>query len=273
MPLTKPPQSPNNPTKLMELPEFDPRKENPRTTPMTFQALLDQLRPQLEKVPEPDKIPLLPPSPSVLEEVQDYVRSALLLPVAESLPTSIQVGSEFLDRSLIRVGRVGIFKELPVFAFIYPFVSKRLDCALVYPKDEVDIEMIGKIVFWGQTPSIPLKYVRTEILSAKTFCEIETFSLIELADAPALKALEDRAWRSATTKILEAEGLQKAAESRARTLEIELQEESRNREYAETARDDKSSKLSFWRTIAATTICILALFLAGIFFFWPRSIG
>ena len=257
----------------MQIPDSDPRNNNrapAEKPPMSFQTLVDQLRPQLEKIPEGNKIPLLPPSPEVLEEVQQYVRTALLLPLSESLPPSVQVGQLFLDRSMIRFGRIGLHEKMPVFAFIYQFVPKKLDCVLVYPKDGVEIEMIAKIVFWGQTPSLPLKYVSTDILPAKAFFDLQTFYLCDLADAPALKILEDTVWRNATTQILAAERLQKAAEARAKDLDSRLSAETEQRVEAEESLDSESHRARFWKHLALSVIVVGCLLGAVVVFCWLR---
>jgi len=163
-----------------------PKPKRPDSKP-TFEELIQQLEPQLDKVPEEMRIPPIPPNEDAAEEVQKYVRETMGLPVAADVPNWILIGNESVERSKMREGRIGDSKGSYVFAFLYPYEPKKFHTVIVHPKDGIDPRMIAKAVLWGLVGEIPATLAQSEIRNVEAFFLLRCLNTSQLLDAPALE--------------------------------------------------------------------------------------
>lgn len=143
------------------------------------------LRPDIEKLPA-QQIPAQPPDPMVLESVEEFVTSHGMT-VPDSCPSTIAVAGEFLDRSGLREGRVGLHGNVRVLSFLYRFSDKLLRAVVIYPRDGVDARFLGMAICWGLVANVPESIAQSRILEVKEFFAINAFDMTKIVDVPALE--------------------------------------------------------------------------------------
>lgn len=159
-----------------------PQKPKP---PRTFEEVLKELRPDIEKLPA-EKIPPQPPDPMVLESVEEFVASHGMT-VPDSCPSTIAVAGEFLDRSGLREGRVDLHGNVRVLSFLYRFSDKLLRAVVLYPRDGVDARFLGMAICWGLVANVPPSIAQSRILEVKDFFAINAFDMTKIVDVTALE--------------------------------------------------------------------------------------
>jgi hypothetical protein len=177
----------------LEMPDPGDRKPpllTPERKEKDFEELLRELEPQLSKLPDQMRVPALPVSQDAAEEVKDYVREKMGIPVAENVPNWILLGNEAVERAKIQEGRIGELNGIRVFAFLYPY-EKEFKTVCIYPRDGIDPRMLAKAVLWGQVGEIPDSVAQSAIYKASDFFFLECLKLVTLIDAPLLKLAKD----------------------------------------------------------------------------------
>jgi len=185
---------------------------NPKS-PRTFEEVLRELQPQLQKLPPEQKIPALPPDPMVLESVEEFVRKNGMR-VPDSCPSSIALAGEFLDRAGLREGRVGLHGNLRVLCFLYMFSDKLMRAVVIFPRDGLDVRLLGMAICWGLVADVPESVAQSKICDTRAFFSINAFNLSNIVDVPALEH-----YQADFRKLVAGEQL--ALEHRAASLEHE----------------------------------------------------
>jgi hypothetical protein len=244
---------PENP----EIPKHTPQKPAGRS----FDQLVKQLSPQLEKLPPDQRLPQLPPSEEVLAEVVEYVKS-LGLTVPPVPPPVAGIGGEFLDPLKLREGRIGLHRNHRVAAFLHRYEDKTLRAIVLYPRDGVDIRKIALAVIWGQLGDVPESLVQTEVVSVADFFAICAYDVSKLIDVPALE-LYKRSFRLEVEA--EISSLRDRITNGARAIERLERDKSAGEKLLAEAREDavgQNDRAEFWRVVALFSLG--ALIPAGI---------
>lgn len=151
----------------------------------SFDELLKDIRPSLDKLPVGQAIPPVPPDHLALKAIQEFVQRSGMVSV-DTCPPSIALAGEFLDRSLLREGRVGLYQNVRVLSFLVRYTDKRLRAVVLSPRDGVDARLLGMAIFWGVVADVPETVAQSQILETYTFFEINSFDLSKVIDVPAL---------------------------------------------------------------------------------------
>jgi len=190
--------------------------------PPTFERLLHDLKPQLDKLPHEQQLPALPPDQLALESVQEWVRHSGML-VTDTCPPTVAIAGEFLDRGLLREGRVGQHGKFRVSAFLYKFADGSLRTVVIYPRDGIDVRELGKAIFWGQVADVPENVAQSMIHDLKVFFEICTFKLSGIIDLPALERFKNEYEEKAQDKQKDTERWTKATIDRLEASKLKLE--------------------------------------------------
>ena len=138
--------------------------------------------------------------------------------VPDSCPSTIAVAGEFLDRSGLREGRVGLHNNVRVLSFLYRFSDKLLRAVVIYPRDGVDARFLGMAICWGLVANVPESIAQSRILETKELFSINAFDLTKIVDVPALERFKTDQRKNLSE---EWHAFQRAAESRTADLERE----------------------------------------------------
>lgn len=168
----------------IDVPENNPPEKDGRS----FEKLLKNIQPKLDRISEDARIAPLPPSEEVFESVKSYI-AGTGLPVNGNPATVVSVAGEYVERAKLGVGRVGKLRGLHVFAFLYP-EKKRFTVYGIFPRDGFDARRLGQAVYWGIVSDIPTHWAQSKPLSMDEFWTINAFDDTQLVDAPALQNLK-----------------------------------------------------------------------------------
>jgi len=235
-----------------EMPKIPPKPKAGRS----FEDLLNELKPKLEKLPADQKIPALPPDAMVLESVQEFVRASGMV-VTESCPPTIAVAGEFLDRTQLKEGRVGFHKNCRVVSFLYRYGDKSLRAVVIYPRHGVDARKLGMSIFWGQTADVPESVAQSKILSVQDFFDVNAFDLSKILDVPALEHFKsdyrktvDGEMRAAVSSMQAERAARLIAEKRAEAAELQSAE-------IQAALLQENEGANRWQLIALAAIALI----------------
>lgn len=153
----------------------------------------------------------------ILQSVEEFVSSHGMT-VPDSCPSTIAVAGEFLDRSGLREGRVGLHDNVRVLCFLYRFSDKLLRSVVIYPRDGVDARFLGMAICWGLVANVPESIAQSRILETKEFFSINAFDPAKILDVPALERFKADHRKHVAG---EWQAFQHQAESRAADLERE----------------------------------------------------
>ncbi len=251
--------------------DLPPRPKGPQKPkpPRTFEEVLKELRPDLQKLPA-EKIPAQPPDPMVLESVEEFVTSHGMT-VPDSCPSTIAVAGEFLDRSGLREGRVGLHGNVRVLSFLYRFSDKLLRAVVIYPRDGVEARLLGMAICWGLVANVPTSIAQSRILETKDFFAINAFDMTKIVDVPALERFKaDHSKQVAG----EWQSRQRQAESHAADLE---RERARLASAYQRLGDDlaaqqrravaQHNRAEAWKVAALSSLCLIPIALVILRFF------
>lgn len=254
-----------NPTYIMNInPEPDmPERNNPSKKPgRSFDDLLKELKPKLEKLPDDQQIPAFPPDPMILAAVEDFVRASGMV-VASSCPSSIALAGEFLAHNQLREGRVGLHGNFRVVSFLYRYSDKLLRSVVIIPRDGIDARLLGMAIIWGLVADVPETVAQSKVLDVKDFFQINAFDLSKLINTTALEQYESdcrlriesqsrESFRSAQDRIAGLETALRVFEDRARAAE-----QDKIALGADAVRDHNRAET--WRLIAAVALVTCAV--------------
>lgn len=156
------------------------------------------------KIPSEMRIEELPPSKEIFEEVKSYVANELKLKTGGSPNGVISIAGEFVNRSLLGAGRVGISQNMPVFAFLYQH-KNAVNVVAIYTRDGVDPRRVGQAIYWGIVSDIPTTIAQSKILPLSDFWAIKTLDPLQLCDAPVLEKFKLEVERDADRRVSKAE--------------------------------------------------------------------
>lgn len=170
-------------------PEMPERKVSSVKPSRSFEDLLKELKPQMEKLPPDQQIPAFPPDPMVLASVEEFVRSTGM-DVPSSCPSSVALAGELLAHSQLREGRVGLHGNFRVVCFLYRYSDKSLRSVVIIPRDGIDARLLGMAIIWGLVADVPESVAQSKVLGVKDFFEINAFDLKNLINTTALEQYE-----------------------------------------------------------------------------------
>ncbi len=249
---------------MPEMPEMPKGPQKPKAG-RSFDDLLKELKPQLDKLPPEQKIPALPPDKLALESVQEFVTANGMV-VPDSCPPTIAVAGEFLDRSQLREGRVGMLDKIRVVSFLYRYADKSLRAVVIFPREGVDARSLGKAIFWGQVADVPETVAQSRIMEVKDFFAINSFDLSKIIDVPALERFKSDCQKTADAEVKTAQERSLSAQKRISTLEAEKEElELQNKklalknEEARKAEIDHHNRAEAWKLSAVVASAVVFL--------------
>lgn len=240
---------PENP----EIPSHKPRKPE-----RNFEQLLQALRPQLEKLPEEQRLLPLPPSEEVLTEVQEYVKS-LGLSVPPMPPPMIGLGGEFLDPLGLKEGRVGLLREVRVLAFLRRYSDKSLRTVVIHVRDGVDARKLGLAIIWGQVADVPEHIAQTEIRPVADFFNICACDLHRLIEISALERFQLDYQRQQEAEMAMIRQGQTIAEKQATALRATQHELKQQREEQHRLMIRESNRAEVWKVVAFVAVVVAGI--------------
>jgi hypothetical protein len=243
-------------------PEMPERKISSAKPSRSFDDMLKEFKPQMDKLPPDQQIPAFPPDPMVLASVEDFVRSSGMV-VPSSCPSSVALAGELLAHSQLREGRVGLHGHFRVVCFLYCYSDKSLRSVVIIPRDGVDARMLGMAIIWGLVADVPESVAQSKLLGVRDFFEINAFDLTKLINTTALEQYESdcririenqsrESSRLAQERIAGLETVLRSYEDRARAVEQEKIALG-----AEAVRDHNRAET--WRLIAAVALVACAV--------------
>lgn len=247
-------------------PEMPERKNSAAKPNRSFEDLLKEYKPQMEKLSPDQQIPALPPDKMTLASVEEFVRASGMV-VTDSCPSNIALAGEFLNRGQLREGRVGLHGNFRVVSFLIQYSDKTLRSVVIYPRDGVDARMLGMAIVWGLVADVPDSVAQSKVLGVRDFFQINAFDLSMLIDTTALEQYESDCRIQIESQSLESSRL---AQDRIARLEASL------RGYEDRARATEQEKIALgadavrdhnraetWRLIAAVAVvaCVVMVLL------------
>ena len=222
----------------------------PDPEPNDFERLLRQLKPKLDKLPDDLRIPAIPPNVDAAEEVAEYVREKLGLEPAGEVPSWVIIGTECVERPNIHEGRVGVIDGAPVFAFLYPYESKRLRTVIIHVKDGINARMVAKAILWGILAEIPAEFAHGEIRSVDDFFGLRCLDPLRLVDAPRLAQAKAEVERFAAESCAVVTSKLRQVESTCAALRKSLSELEGQRDSSRADAVLQHNRAELWRISA-----------------------
>lgn len=243
-----------------EMPDSPKRIPPAKPSERSFEKLLEELKPKLDKLPAEQRLLPVPPTAEMLEEVQEYVKS-LGLSVPPMPPPKIGIGGEFLDPLQLKEGRVGLLRNVRVLAFLHRYSDKSLRTIVIHVRDGVDARKIGLAIIWGQIADLPDNIAQTQILPVTDFFAICACDLSRLVDVSALERFKLDYQKQQEAEMSGIRQNRIAIELRTASLETERQELKKqfDKKHSEMVRE--SNRAEFWKVVAfaALVLAVVAL--------------
>ncbi len=234
---------------------------SPKTPKKSFEEVLASLKPTLEKLPPEQIIPPLPPDKMALQEVDAFVtQSGMVVP--DNCPHAICLGGEFIDRTLLREGRVGAMNGTCVLSFLYKYAGKSLQAIVLHPRGEINLRYLGQAIWWGRTADVPEDLVQTQTISVSDFFSINCLDLSKLVNMTHLERLHLDYQKKLDGELKTALQWAKDWSSRVETLEkahhlvLEEKEEQRGECVTEFNRAEKWKMASGYLFVITITITV-----------------
>jgi hypothetical protein len=149
----------------------------------SLSEVIASIKPALDAHPIEQKIPETPLTQAEFDEAAAKAREAGLR-VLSHPSEHVVIGGEFVRRSTLVAGRVGIRKERRVLSVLYRSTNKRLRAFVFYPSHKIDARDLGKWLFWGVTGDVPEHLVQSEIVSSDEFFKINACDYSRLLKDP-----------------------------------------------------------------------------------------
>jgi hypothetical protein len=230
----------------------------------SLQEVIASIKPALDAHPIEQKIPSAPLSRAEFEEAADEARAAGLKVLPH--PTEhVVIGGEFMNRSTLIAGRVGIHKERRVLSVLYRSTSKRLRAFIFYPSHRIDARKLGKWIFWGVTNDVPENLVQSEIVSTEDFFRINACDYSRLLKDPAIVYEVDKA-RTELNKVISEEKMKRRElDSRNEFLCKKLDEKTEAFEQLAASFEEETGKAYRWQMTALFSLGFLMVAIMVIF--------
>jgi hypothetical protein len=232
-----------------------------------LEEVINSIKPALEAHPEAQKIP---PAALDADEYEESARKALSagLHVCTTPNEHMVIGGEFIQRSTLLAGRVGIRKDRRVLSILYRSTSKRLRAFVFYPSARIDARDLGKWILWGIVTDIPENLVQSEIITLEDFLRINACDFARLLQDP-LIAFEISKLRSELNQIIsEEETARRKAEASNAMLCDKLDERNEALETLAKNHEEETTRALRWQltalgSIALLVFTVIAVFLGG----------
>jgi uncharacterized coiled-coil protein SlyX len=225
-----------------------PDKSPAPATP-SLQEVIASIKPALDAHPIEQKIPSAPLSRAEFEEAAEQARAAGLKVFPH--PTEhVVIGGEFVQRSTLVAGRVGVHKERRVLSVLYRSTNKKLRAFIFYPSHRIDARKLGKWIFWGVTNDVPENLVQSEIVSMEEFFRINACDYSRLLKDPAIVYEVDKARTELNKVIAEAKMELRRSESSNDLLCKKLDEKTEAFERLAASFEEETGKAYRWQMTA-----------------------
>jgi hypothetical protein len=230
----------------------------------SLQEVIASIKPTLDAHPIEQKIPSAPLTKAEFEEAADQARSAGLKVLPH--PTEhVVIGGEFVQRSTLLAGRVGIHKERRVLSVLYRSTNKRLRAFIFYPSHRIDARDLGKWLFWGVTGDVPEFLAQSEIVTMEEFFRINACDYSRLLKDPAIVYEVDRVKTEMNKLISEEKRRTRELDSRNEFLCKKLDEKTEAFEQLAASFEEETGKAYRWQMTALFSLGFLMVAVMAIF--------
>lgn len=227
-----------------------------------LEEVIKSIKPALEAHPEAQKIPPAPLDADEYEESARKARSAGLH-VCTTPGEHMVVGGEFIQRSTLIAGRVGVHKERRVLSVLYRSTSKRLRAFVFYPSPRIDARDLGKWILWGIVTDVPEGLVQSEIISMEEFLRINACDFTKLLQDPQI-AFEISKLRHELNQIIrQEETARRRAETNNTMLCDKLDEKNEALETLAKNYEDESARAFRWQMTSITLVLLGVIVAVG----------
>jgi len=229
----------------------------------SLQEVIASIKPTLDAHPIEQKIPDAPLSRAEFEESAQKARVAGLR--VQPHPTEhVVIGGEFVQRSTLLAGRVGIHKERRVLSVLFRSTNKRLRAFVFYPSHKIDARELGKWLFWGVTGDVPEALVQSEIVSMDEFFRINACDYSRLLKDPQIVYEVDKVRTELNKQIAEVKMDLRRSESSNGLLCQKLEAKSEAFDLLTASFEEETGKAYRWQMTALVALSLLTL--AVVFF-------
>ena len=225
--------------------------------------VIASIKPVLDAHPEGQKIPEAPLSKEDFEEAAGAARAAGLK-VLSHPSEHVVIGGEFVQRSTLVAGRVGIHKERRVLSVLYRSTNKRLRAFIFFPSHKIDARKLGKWIFWGVTSDVPENLVQSEIVSMEDFFRINACDYSRLLKDPAIVYEVDKAKTELNKVISEEKMKRRELDSRNEFLCKKLDEKTEAFEQLSASFEEETGKAYRWQMTALFSLVFLVFAVAAL---------
>ena len=224
----------------------------------SLEEVIASIKPALHAHPIEQKIPSTPLSKAEFEEAADQARAAGLKVLSH--PTEhVVIGGEFVQRSTLLAGRVGVHKERRVLSVLYRSTNKRLRAFIFYPSHRIDARDLGIWLFWGVTGDVPECLAQSEIVSMEDFFRINACDYSRLLKDPQIVYEVDKVRTELNKLIAEAKMDRRKAESSIDLLCKKLDEKTEAFDLLTASFQEKTSKAYRWQMTALVSFGFLGV--------------
>jgi len=229
----------------------------------SLQEVIASIKPTLDAHPIEQKIPDAPLSRAEFEDSAQKARVAGLR--VQPHPTEhVVIGGEFVQRSTLLAGRVGIHKERRVLSVLFRSTNKRLRAFVFYPSHKIDARELGKWLFWGVTGDVPEALVQSEIVSMDEFFRINACDYSRLLKDPQIVYEVDKVRTELNKQIAEVKMDLRRSESSNGLLCQKLEAKSEAFDLLTASFEEETGKAYRWQMTALVALSLLTL--AVVFF-------
>ncbi len=230
----------------------------------SLQEVIASIKPTLDAHPIEQKIPETPHSRAEFEESAQRAHDAGLRVLPH--PTEhVVIGGEFVQRSTLVAGRVGIHKERRVLSVLYRSTSKRLRAFVFYPSHKIDARDLGKWLFWGVTGDVPENLVQSEIVSMDDFFRINACDYSRLLKDPAIVYEVDKVRNELNKLVSEVKMDLRRSESSNDLLCQKLDEKSEALDLLSASFEEETGRAYRWQMTALVSLGLLILTTSALF--------
>jgi hypothetical protein len=226
----------------------------------TLQEVIASIKPALDAHPIEQKIPSTPLSKAEFEEAAEQARAAGLK-VPPHPPEQILVGGEFVNRTSLLAGRVGIYKERRVLTILFRSTSKKLRSFIFYPSHRIDARELGKWIFWGVTGDVPENLVQSEIVSMDEFFRINACDFSALLKDPAIVYEVDKVRTELNKQIAEERAERRRLQANNDVLCTKLDEKNEAFEALAKNHEEETTRALRWQ-MACMALIVLGVVVA-----------
>jgi len=227
----------------------------PPPATQSLEEVIANIRPALDAHPIEQQIPPAPLSQAEFEESAQKARDAGLR--VQPHPTEhVVIGGEFVQRSTLIAGRVGIHKERRVLSVLYRSTQKKLRAFVFYPSHKIDARELGKWLFWGVTADVPENLVQSEIVSMDEFFRINACDFSALLKDPAIVYEVDKVRTELNKQIAEERAERRRLQANNDVLCTKLDEKNEAFEALAKNHEEETTRALRWQMTCMALIVL-----------------